>query len=104
MEINQIIDAALINAARHKWKIRWDKSLNPDITVGEALALCHSELSEALEAYRHNEKESFSEEIADEIIRLCHMCGDLNIDIEAAIIKKMKINKSRDINHGKANL
>jgi len=104
MEINQIIDAALINAARHKWKIRWDKTLNPDITVGEALALCHSELSEALEAYRHNEKESFSEEIADEIIRLCHMCGDLNIDIETAIIKKMEINKSRDINHGKENL
>lgn len=104
MEINDIVNAACENASRHKWKITWNKAYNPDITVGEAIALCHSELSEALEAYRHNDKDNFSEEIADEIIRLCHMSGCLHIDIEAAIIKKMNINKSRSINHGKENL
>lgn len=104
MELNQIIQNALENAKRHKWKIAWRKTDNPDISIGECIALCHSELSEALEAYRHNDKDSFCEEIADEIIRLCHLCGDLNIDIESHIIKKMNLNKSRPTNHGKTNL
>jgi len=104
MEIKDIIKNALDNASRHKWKIAWDKEDHQDISIGECLCLCHSELSEALEAYRHNDKDNFSEEIADEIIRLCHMCGDLNLDIESAIQTKMNINKTRKVNHGKAKL
>lgn len=45
MEINEIIKNALDNASRHSWKIAWDKSEPHDITVGESIALCHSELS-----------------------------------------------------------
>ena len=36
------------NAKQHGW---WDE----DRTFGEVIALCHSELSEALEAYRDDE-------------------------------------------------
>jgi NTP pyrophosphatase (non-canonical NTP hydrolase) len=38
-------------------------------TVPEKLCLIHSEVSEALEAHRKDDKENFAEEIADIIIR-----------------------------------
>lgn len=100
------------NANKHGWLINWGEIKSvcnqsdvkiKNMSVGDALCLCHSELSEALEAFRDNDKEHFSEEIADEFIRLFHLCGDLNIDIEAAINKKMEKNKLRPINHGRVN-
>jgi len=72
--------------------------------VLEALMLVVTELSEAAEAYREhkeNWKEKFEEEIADTFIRLAHLCGDLEIDIEKAISRKMKINEKRPYKHGK---
>lgn len=42
--------------------------------------------------------------MADEIIRVCHMCGDLNIDLDKAISDKMKFNITREKNNGKVNL
>ena len=63
-----------------------------------------TELSEAAEVYREhkaNWKEKFEEEIADTFIRLAHLCGDLEIDIEKAILRKMKINEKRPYKHGK---
>jgi len=72
--------------------------------VLEALMLVVTELSEAAEVYREhksNWREKFEEEIADTFIRLAHLCGDLGIDIEKAILRKMKINEKRPYRHGK---
>jgi NTP pyrophosphatase (non-canonical NTP hydrolase) len=102
------------NANLHGWKVVWSRNEEEVkdvgnvpkykyLSIGDAIALCHSELSEALEAYRDNDKTHFSEEIADEFIRLFHLCGDLNIDINKAICMKMAMNRTRPVNHGRAN-
>jgi NTP pyrophosphatase (non-canonical NTP hydrolase) len=70
--------------------------------IATRLMLIVSELGEALEALRHEDKENFAEELADVAIRLADLCGGLCIDLEAEILKKMRKNKTREYKHGKA--
>jgi NTP pyrophosphatase (non-canonical NTP hydrolase) len=92
------------------------------------LMLIVTELSEAMEAYRHLDTKTlnfcqhhggssipsqelatkqyeilgnFREELADTAIRLFDLAGSLNIDLEKEIIKKMEINEGRPHLHGK---
>lgn len=70
-----------------------------DINVAEKIALIHSEISEAFEAYRHQNidgKDGFTEELGDAIQRILHLCGVLDIDVEEAILKKLEHNKDRE--------
>ncbi|MEX0621949.1 MAG: MazG nucleotide pyrophosphohydrolase domain-containing protein [Candidatus Woykebacteria bacterium] len=72
-----------------------------DISVPEKIALLHSEISEAYEAYRHKKikgKGGFEEELGDVLQRLLHLSGSLKIDLEKAIIKKIGSNKKRNWN------
>ena len=69
-----------------------------DINVAEKIALIHSEISEAYEAYRNKNikgKEGFEEELGDALQRILHLCGIFNIDIEKKTLKKLKLNKNR---------
>jgi NTP pyrophosphatase (non-canonical NTP hydrolase) len=69
-----------------------------DINVPEKIALIHSEVSEAYEAYRHKNmqgKDGFEEELGDVLQRLLHLCGVLDINLEAAVLKKLDYNKTR---------
>jgi NTP pyrophosphatase (non-canonical NTP hydrolase) len=67
------------------------------------LMLVVTELAEAMEDWRNNDKDHFREEIADTFIRLFDICGSLNMeDIEYDIEKKMRINENRPYMHGKA--
>ena len=78
-----------------------------EITVGEKIALIHSEISEAYEAYRHKNidgKDGFQEELGDAIQRILHLCGIFNIDIEKEILKKIERNKGREWGWGKMNV
>jgi NTP pyrophosphatase (non-canonical NTP hydrolase) len=62
-----------------------------DINVAEKIALIHSEISEAFEAYRHKNidgKDGFKEELGDAVQRILHLCGIFDIDIEKEILKK----------------
>lgn len=77
-----------------------------EINVGEKIALIHSEVSEAFEAYRHKNidgKDGFKEELGDIIQRVLHLAGIFDIDIESEIIKKYESNKNRNWDFSKMN-
>ncbi len=69
-----------------------------DIDVAEKIALIHSEISEAYDAYRHKNidgKDGFKEELGDAVQRILHLCGIFDIDVEKEILKKLEYNKGR---------
>lgn len=72
-----------------------------DMIFPAKLMLIVSELSECMEADRNNDIEGLKEELADTFIRLCDLCGALNIDIESEIIKKGQKNEKRPYKHSK---
>lgn len=100
----------------------WWESSHPR-TFGDLIALCHSELSEALEelrsgkdinaiyyherantldeyGYDNSKPEGIPVELADVIIRVLDMCEFYGIDMEYAIRIKMLYNARRPIRHG----
>lgn len=89
-----------------KQKGFWEKDRN----FGEMIALCHSELSEALEAHRdgilfeikeNGKPEGWSVELADCLIRILDICGHYGIDMESLIEEKMSFNRSRPYKHNR---
>lgn len=71
-----------------------------DLLLGK-LMLVVTEISEAAEAVRHGDKENFTEEMADAVIRILDITATSEIDLEKAILAKMKINAGRPEKHGK---
>lgn len=51
--------------------------------------------------YSSDNKEAYTEELADVIIASLSVAGKLGIDIDAAVRRKMEINKGRPWKHGK---
>ena len=82
-------------------------------TVGDEVALMHTELSEAFDAFRKNglvvwkdgdKPEGFIYELADVLIRIGDTCesraSELVVDLETAVKEKMAYNKTRSYRHG----
>ena len=121
--LNQLAAVVNKNAVAHGW---WDEPRS----FPEIIALCHSELSEALEEYRagheaaqtyyackknpnisgecdrkcykcdYGKPEGIPTELADCIIRILDYCGHADIDIELALIQKHIYNETRSYRHG----
>lgn len=87
-----------------------DQEFDPGLrNTGEAIALMHSELSEALEADRKNILQSehiptftgLEEELADVIIRIMDYAQANELRIPEAILAKCEFNRTRPHKHGK---
>ena len=95
MEIKTAAAEIHKTAASHGW---WDEDKRR--SFGDLMALLHSEVSEAFEAYREGKDDHIGEELADVAIRLFDTSEGLGYDIEAEIIRKMAYNKKRPYRHG----
>jgi NTP pyrophosphatase (non-canonical NTP hydrolase) len=92
------------NATKHGF---WQEPRN----IGEALALIHAEVSEALEAYRGNDMdthtaedgkpEGFGVELADIVIRVLDLAQGLDYDLALLMADKHAYNLTRTYKHGK---
>lgn len=89
----------------------WDE----ERTIGDQIALMHSELSEALEEFRngkpltliyHSESstgpkpEGFAAELADVLIRIFDTCEQYGVPLVEALSEKMAYNATRPYRHG----
>jgi len=77
-----------------------------EINVAEKMALIHSEVSEAFDAYRNKKidgKDGFKQELGDIVQRVLHLCGIFDIDIGKEILSKIESNKDREWNWDEIN-
>jgi NTP pyrophosphatase (non-canonical NTP hydrolase) len=98
---NKVAEQVHRTAREKGW---WDKKRND----GEAIALMHSELSEALEALRHGnppddkipEFNGAEAELADVIIRILDFGQGRGLRVAEALVAKMDYNRGRERMHG----
>jgi NTP pyrophosphatase (non-canonical NTP hydrolase) len=100
MNLNDYADD--VHAANIKWWTNIHTGEPRPRNFGELIALCHSELSEALEGNRkelmdtHLPHRRMDEvELADCIIRILDVCAGFGLDIEGAYQEKMEYNVHR---------
>lgn len=71
--------------------------------IWEMLALIHSEISEATDAYKKGQPlEQVGEELTDAIIRILHLMSALGLDADELFEHKMQVNWSRPYKYGTA--
>lgn len=113
--ITDYVEEATRIAREHGWG--WTEIEKGEVLQGKRihrllsdLALAHSEISEAVEAARDGaflmtggdgaKPEGVVVELADAVIRIMHISGELGLPLEKAIAAKMAYNESRPFKHG----
>lgn len=87
MEVREMADAKGFSAREER--------------VWEMLALIHTEVSEATDAYKKGAVlEKVGEELIDAIIRILHLLSALGVDAEELYQKKMAKNRARPYRYG----
>lgn len=105
MSLNEIAEKIHTNAVEHGW---WEDERQP----AEIIALCHSELSEALEEFRsgnppvyknegQEKPEGWAVEMVDCVIRIFDFLAHKKVNIAEVMNEKMKYNETREYRHGK---
>jgi NTP pyrophosphatase (non-canonical NTP hydrolase) len=99
--LNELGEEILEINAANGWKrtvpTDWEES---DYKILAILHLISSEVAEAGEGFRHDDKANFAEELADVIIRTLDLTAGLGIDIDAEVRKKLEANRLRGYKHG----
>ena len=94
MHIAELQQKVMGQAKDKQWGV-----LPEEINTLEKLALIHSEVSEVLHVFRHNNikgRDEFREELVYIIMRVLHLAGTYNVNIEEEMLKKIEINKTRN--------
>lgn len=98
MELKEYIKKCGRCANKHGWKVTWDN-------LSEYLMATLHELLDGWDrGWRDNNKDKMYEEVGDCLIRLFHICYDLDIPIEEILERLMKENKKRPFKHGHENI
>lgn len=84
------------------WNVTHDTDFhaNPPYKLMAVQALIGSEVSEGLEAIRHNDLDNYLEEQADTLIRVLDAVGAFTYDFDAIVRAKLEKNKGRGFRHG----
>lgn len=100
MKMNDLAQEIIEINTANGWNCTKPEQWADTYKVPAILALIHSEVSEALEAFRKDDKENFIEELADVVIRVLDCTGGLGMDIDTAIQEKLEKNRHRGYRHG----
>jgi NTP pyrophosphatase (non-canonical NTP hydrolase) len=82
------------------WTVTGPDAWDQENQIPADLALIHSEVSEALEAFRRGDRDEFASELADVLIRVVGLAHGLGIDVGVAMTAKMTANRAREHRHG----
>ena len=88
------------NKLRHGWKVTTSDDWANKHEIPAVLMMITSELAEAFEAFRKDDRANFEEELADVAIRLIGLAHGMGIDLKAAILAKVEKNRTREHRHG----
>lgn len=82
------------------WNVLEPEQWGETYKIPAILALIHSEVSEALEAFRKDEADNFLEEMADVVIRVLDCVGGLTDEFNEIVMAKIEKNRHRHHRHG----
>lgn len=103
-ELSRVLESlgAVIQATKldKGWTVTTPEKWEDENQVPADLALLHSEVSEALEAFRKDDRAGFAEELADVMIRVVGLAHGLRIDLGSFVVEKVKENRKRPRKHG----